>query len=201
MEGWSKHEGTLVALPLENVDTDQIIPARFMSTPRSAGYGGFLFHDLSRGDDGVPASDFPIKSPNTATVLVAGRNFGCGSSREAAVYALADAGFRAILAPSFGDIFAANTVNNGLLPGCISEDGFAALVSQASITQSIATIDLEQSKVVVAGVEVDFHLDPVWRTKLMNGWDDIDLTKTAEEKIDAFRKGLQQSSPWIWRFG
>lgn len=201
MAGWTKHQGSLVALPLENVDTDQIIPARFMSTPRSEGYGGFLFHDLSRDADGRHAPDFPVKTPNSATVLIAGRNFGCGSSREAAVYALADAGFRAVFAPGFGDIFAANAVNNGLLPGCVSEDSIDALAAQASVANSMATVDLEDSKVIVADLKVDFQVDPVWRTKLMNGWDDIDLTKTTEARISAYRKRLEQSSPWIWRAG
>ena len=112
MAGWSTHTGTAVYLPRDNVDTDQLIPARFMSTPRSEGYGKFLLHDLRRDDRGDLDPDFPLNSHPDASVLIAGANFGSGSSREAAVYALVDAGFRAVIAPSFGDIFASNAVNN-----------------------------------------------------------------------------------------
>ncbi len=120
MSGWTKHSGTAVALDLESVDTDQLIPARFMSTPRSEGYGRFLLHDIRNDADGAPIADFPLKRIPGASVLVTRRNFGSGSSREAAVYALVDFGIRVVIAPSFGDIFAANAVNNGLLPAQIS---------------------------------------------------------------------------------
>ena len=135
MSGWTRHEGLAVGLPRENVDTDQLIPARFMATPRSEGYGRFLLHDL-RGDG------FPLDAPEAdgASVLVARRNFGSGSSREAAVYALVDAGFRAVIAPSFGDIFAGNAVNNGLLPAVAAAGEVEALLSAAPLPVSI---DLE----------------------------------------------------------
>ena len=103
MSGWSKHIGSAVALDLENIDTDQLIPARFMSTPRSEGYAPFLLHDLRHEADGQLVPDFPLNRFPDASVLVARRNFGSGSSREAAVYALVDFGFRAVIAPSFGD--------------------------------------------------------------------------------------------------
>ena len=106
-------------LPLSNVDTDQLIPARFMSRPRSEGYGDFLLHDLRRGEAGALDPAFPLNAHPGAGILVARRNFGCGSSREAAVYALADFGFACVIAPSFGDIFASNAVNNGLLPATV----------------------------------------------------------------------------------
>ncbi len=122
MTGWTEHKGQATALDIENVDTDQLIPARFMSTPRADGYGGFLLHDLRFDSQGGPHADFPLNRNPETSILIGRRNFGSGSSREAAVYALADFGIRAVIAPSFGDIFAANCVNNGLLPAQVSED-------------------------------------------------------------------------------
>ena len=121
MAGWSTHIGMAVSLPQANIDTDQLIPARFMSVPRAQGYGRFLLHDMRREETGDMKADFPLNAHEGMSVLIAGRNFGSGSSREAAVYALVDSGIRAVFAPSFGDIFASNAVNNGLLPAQIDE--------------------------------------------------------------------------------
>lgn len=187
MSGWTNHDGLAVALPIDNVDTDQLIPARFMSAPRSAGYGGFLLHDL-RGPD------FALDMPNAkgASILVAGRNFGCGSSREAAVYALVDAGFRAIIAPSFGDIFAANAVNNGLLPARADTSALLALSPMP------AQIDLATCTLTIAGQSMAFALDPVWQAKLRNGWDDIDLTASYGDQITAYATKRREQAPWLW---
>ncbi|MGY9047750.1 MAG: 3-isopropylmalate dehydratase small subunit, partial [Rhodobacterales bacterium] len=136
MAGWSRHDGTAVALPRDNIDTDQLIPARFMSASRAEGYGQFLLRDLREGDPDFPLDRFP-----QASILLAGRNFGCGSSREAAVYALVDAGIRCVIATGFGDIFAANAVNNGLLPARLAETP-AVMQALAGRTTS-ASIDLE----------------------------------------------------------
>ena len=108
MAGWSTDKGMAVCLPQANIDTDQLIPARFMSVPRAQGYGRFLLHDMRREETGDLNADFPLNAQEGISVLVAGRNFGSGSSREAAVYALVDSGIRAVFAPSFGDIFASN---------------------------------------------------------------------------------------------
>ncbi len=194
MSGWRVCEGPAVALPLENVDTDQLIPARFMSTPRAEGYGRFLLHDLRR-EGGAPRPDFPLNRPEAegARILVAGRNFGAGSSREAAVYALVDAGFRVVLAPSFGDIFAGNAVNNALLPGRIADPAplFAAL-------PAVLSVDLDACRVRGAGFELPFEIDPVWRLKLLNGWDDIDLTARHAPEIAAFAAARRACAPWVW---
>ncbi|MFN3294906.1 MAG: 3-isopropylmalate dehydratase small subunit, partial [Gemmobacter sp.] len=139
MPGWSEHAGTAVGLALENIDTDQLIPARFMSAPRSAGYGGYLLHDLRQAPDGSPDPAFPLNRTPGASILIARRNFGCGSSREAAVYALADAGFRVVVAPSFGDIFAGNAVGNGLLPARVAPEAAEALLALAPVA---LTVDL-----------------------------------------------------------
>lgn len=198
MAGWDRHAGKAAGLPLENVDTDQLIPARFMSAPRSEGYGRFLLHDLRRDADGALLPDFPLNTARDATVLVAGRNFGTGSSREAAVYALVDAGFRAVLAPGFGDIFASNAVNNGLLPGRIGASDAATLLHALGQGPAAAEVDLQACKATVAGQEVAFEIDPVWRTKLINGWDDIDLTASHRDEIAAFRARRLGTSPWAW---
>lgn len=197
MAGWVHHTGVAVALPMASLDTDQLIPARFMSTPRSAGYGQFLLHDLRFDRDGSPIADFPLNRHSGASVLVTRRNFGCGSSREAAVYALVDAGFRAVIAPGFGDIFAANAVNNGLLPAQVTEAEAEALIAALGDGVAEARIDLEAGQGTIAGQDIRFALDPVWRQKLMMGWDDIDLTQSHAEAIFAFRKTRMQAAPWV----
>ena len=185
MSGWTRHAGLAVALERTNVDTDQLIPARFMSTPRAQGYGQFLLHDLR----GAGATwDVP-----GASIMVAGPNFGCGSSREAAVYALVDAGFRAVIAPGFGDIFAANAVNNGLLPALADAGALmAALPARLAIDLEAGTITPE------GGTALAFDLDPVWRTKLINGWDDIDLTAAHGAAIATFAAARRAAAPWVW---
>ena len=198
MAGWREHAGTAVALPVENVDTDQLIPARFMSTPRSEGYGRFLFHDVRRDADGAPRPDFPLASVPNASILIARRNFGCGSSREAAVYALLDAGFRAVIAPSFGDIFASNAVNNGLLPARVEAEAAEALIVAAGQVGAPGRVDLVAGTVQVRGRQVPFALDPVWREKLINGWDDIDLTLAQADTIRTCRDRRKAAMPWVW---
>ena len=192
MAGWTHLEGMAAGLPLANIDTDQIIPARFMSAPRSQGYGKFLLHDLRFGGDGDP-TDLVLDGEQ---ILIARRNFGSGSSREAAVYALVDFGIRAVIAPSFGDIFAANAVNNGLLPARMDEQAVEDLLARLSSPAPMA-LDLEACTATLASLTLPFSTDPVGRQKIMNGWDDIDLTASYADAITAFaqaRRGL----PWAW---
>ncbi len=184
MAGWTVHKGQAVHLPQENVDTDQLIPARFMSIPRSQGYGDHLLYDLRRGPDGALDPGFPLNSAPGASILIAGSNFGSGSSREAAVYALVDAGFRAVVAPGFGDIFAGNAVNNGLCPARLEASEIERLLEVGAKT---LTVDLETQVVRAEGVTVDFELDPAWARKLINGWDDIDLTLQEGDAIARYR--------------
>ena len=141
MTGWIRHEGMAAGLPLESIDTDQLIPARFMSAPRSEGYGKFLLHDMRYDAEGNPR-DFPM-SPD-ASILVTRRNFGSGSSREAAVYALVDFGIRVVVAPSFGDIFASNAVNNGLLPARVVPEIVEDMLEQLAQGPLTASADLEE---------------------------------------------------------
>jgi 3-isopropylmalate/(R)-2-methylmalate dehydratase small subunit len=196
MAGWQTHQGRAIALPLANVDTDQLIPARFMSVPRSEGYGKYLLHDMRRTADGTLDPDFPLNGENDASVLLAGANFGIGSSREAAVYTLVDAGFRAVIAPSFGDIFSSNAVNNGLLPARVSAPDWEAL--NKAIGNAPTQIDLTAGTISVGTVHVSFALEDSWRVKLINGWDDIDLTKHRASEIAAYKEHRHQTASWAW---
>ncbi|EAU45702.1 3-isopropylmalate dehydratase small subunit [Salipiger bermudensis] len=191
MAGWTTHEGEAVVLDRRDVDTDQLIPARFMSASRAEGYGRFLLHDL-REDD----ADFPLDRHPGASMLVAGPNFGCGSSREAAVYALVDAGIRVVVAESFADIFAGNAVNNGLLPVATPEAAaLRAAIGQGAVP---ARVDLASRRLSVAGQELNFALSETAQAKLMNGWDDIDLTRAHAGDIRNFRDRRKADHAWAW---
>jgi len=195
MTGWSRHAGTAVLLPEAGIDTDQLIPARFMATPRAEGYGRYLLHDARFGPEGQVLAH-PLNGPQ-ASIIVAGRNFGSGSSREAAVYALADYGVRAVLAPGFGDIFAANAVNNGLLPGVIDAATFAALSAYLAQPAPVA-VDLDRLTLRFGERAAGFALDPVWRLKILNGWDDIDLTRRHAAALADFAARQRAGTPWAW---
>lgn len=186
-------------LPLANVDTDQLIPARFMKEPRSVGYGQFLLHDLRHDDAGQPRKTFILNHPKASEsrILVARRNFGAGSSREAAVYALVDFGFRCVIAPSFGDIFSSNAVNNGLLPATLPEDDIERLLTHLGKAPARLQVDLEQCCIHAGVLDMTFTIAPVWRTKLLNGWDDIDLTRQHDEKIVQFATAYTKRHPWV----
>lgn len=190
MSGWTQITGGVVALPDANIDTDQLIPARFMSQPREDGYGAFLLHDVRENTPAHPLNH------DTPKVLVTGRNFGSGSSREAAVYALVDFGIRAVFAPSFGDIFAGNAVNNGLLAARVDQGHIDALMALLSEGAGEASVDLSTSRARIAGLEINFALNPVHAQKLINGWDDIDLTRQHENRINAFCVAHHAAHSW-----
>ena len=186
-------------LPMANIDTDQLIPARFMSRTRKEGYGDVLLHDLRFAPDGAKQVAFPLNDPTRkgAQILVTGRNFGSGSSREAAVYALHDFGIRAVIAPSFGDIFAQNAVNNGLLPAKVSEAEAESLLDWLSAGGPDIRIDLDACTVKAGGSQFGFTIAPIWRTKLLNGWDDLDLTLSRQAEISAFMTRDAMDRPWV----
>jgi len=198
MTGWTHHRGLAVGLPRESIDTDQLIPARFMSVPRVQGYGPYLLHDMRRTEAGTLRADFPLNRHPTASVLVTRRNFGSGSSREAAVYALVDAGIRAVIAPTFGDIFSGNAVNNGLLPLTLPSAAVDALLTTLGTDTTEVAIDLAQGHLRLGPHLYEFALPEVWREKLLNGWDDIDLTVSRAEAIATFRAGRKMAAPWVW---
>jgi len=194
---------TAVAAPLDmaNVNTDQIIPARFLRKPRSAGYGNFLFNDIRQGADGAPNPDFVLnRAPYTAArILVAGPNFGCGSSREGAVYALHDRGFRAVIAPGFGDIFFNNCAKNGVVAALLPEASVADLLRQLRATPGAEmTVDLEQDVVIAPdGTRHGFSLDAGRKTCLLEGLDDIRLTLRHDTEIAAFEQRRYSALPWL----
>jgi 3-isopropylmalate/(R)-2-methylmalate dehydratase small subunit len=192
-------EAKACPLGLVNVDTDQLIPARFMQTPRAQGYGGFLLHDLSRNEDGAPLPEFALNDPRyaDAAAMIGRKNFGCGSSREAAVYVLVDRGFRCVLAPSFGDIFASNSIKNGLLPARVSEDDIETLLADPLVIAGHPLrIDLPQQTITVGNRVIPFEIRADWKKQLLNGWDDVDLTRSYAQEIEHFVASDRAARPW-----
>ena len=199
MEKFVRLTATACPLALSNLNTDQILPARYLKWPRSANLGRVLFQDLRCDADGKERSDFPLNQPayREAKILVAGRNFGGGSSREAAVYALYDAGISCVIAPSFGDIFAQKAVKNGLLIAVLPEADVAELAAAISADAELPlSIDLEQQAISRGNRTYTFAVDPVSRNQLLNGWDDIDLTESNRDRIGAFQAEDQKRRPW-----
>lgn len=199
MEKFTRLTATACPLIMPNLNTDQILPARYLKWPRSRGLGTVLFRDLRVDADGKERPEFPLNQPRyrDAKILLTGRNFGGGSSREAAVYALYDSGIRCVIAPSFGDIFAQNAVKNGLLTAAASEEEIAPFaVAAINDPASIITVDLEQKTIVSDKLCCSFAIDPVGRNQLLNGWDDIDLTESRLAEIMAFKVRDKQQRPW-----
>jgi 3-isopropylmalate/(R)-2-methylmalate dehydratase small subunit len=197
MQPFTKLTARAAAIKIQNVDTDQILPARFLRKPRSAGYGNFLFHDLP--DDPAFAEARQVGGENGVSILVADRNFGCGSSREGAVYALVDAGIRCVIAPSFGDIFASNASKNGLLTVVLEHDDIERLwQSLEASNASEPTVDLEAQQISVpGGVTISFEIDGFRKHRLLNGLDDIGLTMAFEADIVAHEDRMAVGPDWI----
>ena len=199
MEKFARLTAKACPLPLPNVNTDQILPARYLKWPRAKGLGTVLFADLRVDAQGEEREDFPLNLSvsRDAKILVAGRNFGGGSSREAAVYALYDHGIRCVIASSFGDIFAQNAVKNGLLAAIVSDNDAAELVSAvAADPQREITVDLEQQTIRCGNRSYGFLIDPVSRNQLLNGWDDVDLTESYRAQISAYCAADRLRRPW-----
>ncbi len=184
------HTGIAAPLDRANVDTDQIIPKQFLKRIERTGFGQFLFYDWRYTTEGEPDPSFLLNEPRYegASVLIAGRNFGCGSSREHAPWALADYGFRAVIAPSFADIFANNCTKNGLLPVVLDEEQVAGLIGRARGPEGYSlTVDLERRVVEDdGGFSASFHVDDFRRYCLLEGLDDIGLTLRREAEIAAY---------------
>ena len=186
------HTGLVAPLDRPNVDTDQIIPKQFLKRVERTGFGEFLFYDWRFLAEGEPDPSFPLNEPRYqgASILVAGKNFGCGSSREHAPWALADYGFRAIIAPSFADIFANNCMKNGLLPVVLSDSQVSELMRLAKeIGGYEATVDLEKKMVTdMQGFSAAFEIGEFQRFCLLEGLDDIGLTLKSESDIAAYEQ-------------
>lgn len=200
MEKFVRLTAKACPLMMPNLNTDQILPARYLKWPRSRGLGAVVFHDFRLDAEGRPRADVPLNQDvyRDAKVLLAGRNFGGGSSREAAVYALYDHGFRCVIAPSFGDIFAQNAVKNGLLTAVATEAEIAKLAAAISAdpAQTI-DVDLERQTISSGTWNCTFMIDPISRNQLLNGWDDVDLTESYREQITAFRAKDKAARPWV----
>ena len=196
---------TAIAAPMEmaNVDTDRVIPVRFLRKLRSdkAGYDPYLFHDMRFDNDGREKPDFVLNQPayRSAGILVAGANFGCGSSREGAVYALLDYGIRAVIAPSFGDIHYANELQNGMLPVTLPEEICRGLRDQLR-TKPGATLAIDlpaQTVVDTEGTAHPFTIDPVYKERLLKGLDDIGLVLENTPAIETFEHDYHAQRPWL----
>ncbi len=197
MQPFRVHTGLAAPISRANVDTDQIIPKQFLKRIERTGFGQFLFFDWRFNPDGTPKPEFELNLPRYkgASVLIADKNFGCGSSREHAPWALADFGFRAIIAPSFADIFANNCGKNGIVIVRLSDAQVAELLRRAKEVEGYKlTVDLEKCTVTDgSGFSAEFDIDPFRRNCLLNGLDDIGLTLRYEDQIAAFEKNRQNA--------
>jgi 3-isopropylmalate/(R)-2-methylmalate dehydratase small subunit len=200
VEPFTTVDALAAPLDLQDVDTDRIIPGRFLTVPRSAGLGGYAFHDMRFDESGAERPEFPLNQApyRGASILVAGANFGCGSSRESAVWALAGLGIRAVIAPSFGDIFYTNCTKNGLLPVRLPADRVAAMrASLRARPGSRVAIDLAAQTVTAPDGEVDrFEIDPFSRRCLLRGMDDIELTLEYADAIAQYERRRAEEAPW-----
>jgi 3-isopropylmalate/(R)-2-methylmalate dehydratase small subunit len=210
MEPFRVHTGLVAPLDRANVDTDAIIPKQFLKSIKRSGFGPNLFDEWRYLDKGEPGQDPAIRKPNPefvlnqaryagASVLLTRQNFGCGSSREHAPWALEQYGFRALIAPSYADIFFNNCFKNGLLPIVLSEDQVSQLFDDVEATPGYRlTIDLPRQVIVKPdGTELPFDVQPFRKYCLVNGFDDIGLTLRHEEKIRAFERERLATMPWL----
>ncbi|MFZ4057795.1 MAG: 3-isopropylmalate dehydratase small subunit [Ferruginibacter sp.] len=189
MKQFTTIQSTFVPLPLENVDTDQIIPARFLKATTRDGFGKNLFRDwrYENDNENTPRRDFVLNNPNySGTILVAGKNFGCGSSREHAAWAITDAGFQVVVSSFFADIFKNNALNNGLLPVMVS-DAFLASIFENN-HQATLTVDLQAQTITIdaTGASEKFDINPYKKECLINGYDDIDFLLSNRAAIEAY---------------
>ena len=186
MEPLKIHQGLVYPINRSNIDTDQIIPKQFLKRIERSGFGQFLFYHWRFDDEGNLRPDFSLNDPRykDASIIVAGENFGCGSSREHAPWAIQDFGFKIVIAPSFADIFKNNCVKNGILPIQVSNEQVQYMIRKAESEEYQLTVDLENQVVFDnEGFKVAFEIAPYPKVMLLNGWDEIGVTLTYEEKI------------------
>ncbi|MES2472845.1 MAG: 3-isopropylmalate dehydratase small subunit [Pseudomonadota bacterium] len=201
MEPFNKLEGVAAPLNMINVDTDMIIPKQYLKTIQRTGLGKALFDEMRHNQDGSEKPDFVLNKPayRGAKILVTGDNFGCGSSREHAPWALLDFGIRCVIAPSFADIFYGNCFKNGILPIKLPQEQVDKLMDDASRgANAIISIDLEKQEIRGPdGGMIKFEVDEFRRQCLLNGWDDIGLTLRNEDKVTSFEQQQKTQTPWI----
>ncbi|WP_079475810.1 3-isopropylmalate dehydratase small subunit [Marinococcus halophilus] len=195
MEALTVHEGNTAVLERANVDTDQIIPKQFLKRVERTGFGQFLFFDWRFKSDGEEDPSFELNYPSAvnASILIADHNFGSGSSREHAPWALQDYGFRVIIAPSYSDIFYNNCVKNGILPVRLPENQVYELMQNGKNKEYHLTVDLQKQQISDKneGFQATFEIDPYWKEMLLNGWDEISITLQYEEDIEAYEKRVK----------
>lgn len=200
MQPFTTLTGVAAPLPMVNVDTDMIIPKQFLKTTKRTGLGSALFFELRTRPDGSPNPDFVLNKPayKNAKLLIAGANFGCGSSREHAPWALLDFGIRCIVAPSFADIFYNNCFKNGVLPIALPQEQVDRLMEDALLgANAVISVDLDRQEIIRPdGNRVHFDIDPFRKQCLLNGWDDIGLTMRHEKDISDFEARRRISEPW-----
>lgn len=186
-------------IPLMNIDTDILIPKQFLKTIKRTGLGQYLFYDLRFDENDNEKPDFILNKTdfNMAQIIVAGKNFGCGSSREHAPWALLDFGIKCVIAPSFADIFYNNCFNNGILPVTLDQDKVDNLFSLAE-SKKIFTVDLEKQIISVEDQTYSFDMDPYKRKRLLEGLDEIAMTLEYEKNIKTFERRLNLIQPWLF---
>ena len=204
MQPFTKLTGVAAPLPMANVDTDKIIPAKWLKTIQRTGLGVALFESLRYNDDGSERPDFVLnrESYRNAQILIAGPNFGCGSSREHAPWALLDFGIRCVIAPSFADIFYNNCFKNGMLPAVLPQEDVDELMRQAETLENpVFVVDLEAQEIHREGANRRhrFEIDPFRRHCLLNGLDDIGLTLQKNQRIASYEERQRFEQPWLVR--
>jgi 3-isopropylmalate/(R)-2-methylmalate dehydratase small subunit len=201
MEKFTKLTGVAAPMPRVNVDTDAIIPKQYLKTIKRTGLKAGLFYEWRTNQDGSEKPDFVLNKPayKNAKVLVAGANFGCGSSREHAPWALLDFGIRCVIAPSFGDIFFNNCFKNGMLPIALPQADVDKLMHDAEKgANATVSIDLEKQEITRPdGGVIKFDIDPFRKYCLLNGFDDIGLTLRQKDKIDTYEAERRRATPWL----
>ncbi|MDA7847264.1 3-isopropylmalate dehydratase small subunit [Candidatus Pelagibacter sp.] len=188
-----------VYLPIVNIDTDMIIPKQFLKTIKRTGLGKNLFFEMRYDDNGNEIKDFILNQEphNQSKILIAGKNFGCGSSREHAPWALLDFGITCVISSSYADIFYSNCFKNGILPITLPEEKIKEL-SEYSKRKEEISIDLNEEKIIFGNSEIKFDIDPFKKKCLLEGLDDIALSLVKKEKITTFEENLKNSKPWIF---
>ena len=186
-------------LPIVNIDTDMIIPKQFLKTIKRTGLGKNLFFEMRYDDKGNEIKDFTLNQEpyNQSKILIAGKNFGCGSSREHAPWALLDFGITCVISSSYADIFYSNCFKNGILPIILEEEKIKEL-SEYSKRKEEISIDLTDEKIIFGNSEIKFNIDPFKKKCLLEGLDDIALSLAKEDKINNFEKNLKNNKPWIF---
>ena len=199
MQKFNKLKSIPAYLPIVNIDTDMIIPKQFLKTIKRTGLGKNLFFEMRYDENGKIISDFILnKDPHSdSKILIAGKNFGCGSSREHAPWALLDFGITCVISSSFADIFYNNCFKNGILPIIVEEDKIKELSEYSNRKEEIS-INLEDEKIIYGNNEINFEIDPFKKKCLLEGLDDIALSLKKSEKIETFEKNLKSQKPWIF---